>query len=81
VEFSSADVTGQLRKQPNGARLLTIDWVAHDLSANRNTNNFDITITDATGAVTGSLAKQVTYARDMPSGEGCGDRWFTQVSD
>ena len=67
---------GNYTDSPSLERALYIDWFFEDLDASSppSNNQFDVTVTDATGRVTGQLVRTGQYTWIPP--EGCGNSGY-----
>jgi hypothetical protein len=81
VVFSRAEVSATLSLAPGGVRALRIFWTVDQVSPASPHDTYAVTVTDASGAVTGQLSGEVTYTSSMPDGEGCGVFWNGSLSD
>jgi hypothetical protein len=78
---SRPEVTGTLTVVAGGVRVVEISWILQkgDVNSADPRNDYMVNATDATGATTGQLSGEVTYAHS----EGClgDDIWRAHLSD
>lgn len=78
---SRPEVTGALTVAAGNVRVVEISWLLQngDVKSADPRNAYTVTVTDATGATTGQLSGEVTYAHS----EGClgSDIWTAHLSD
>jgi len=83
--FVASTATATLQPAPGGVRLLEIDWPiimeADAFTPKDPRNQYDVTVVDANGVMTGALSMQIVYMHIVREGA-CGlNAWTGAASD